>query len=356
MTPPPPSTARSPDAGRTLLVTGGAGFIGGRFVSRHLRAFPRDRVIVLDALTYAGRLEGRLDEARRSERLEFVHGSVRSPCLVEALVSRADVVVHFAAETHVPRSISDNLIFFETDVLGTQTLATQVQRYRARIERFVHVSSSEVYGDAVSDPMDEAHPLDPQTPYAAAKCGADRLVSSFVHTYDLPAVILRPFNTYGPGQHLEKLIPRFITSALRDEPLTVHGRGLAARDWVYVDDTCDAVASVLEAPLERVRGEVFNVGTGVASDVITLAQRIVALAGRREALIEHVPDRPGQVGLHRADAKKANQRLGHQPRVGLDEGLERTVAWYRAHPDQWEHQLWMRSVPVADGEGGITYW
>ena len=343
---------------RTLLVTGGAGFIGSRFVTRHLEDFPDDRVIVLDSLTYAGNLENLPKQAAREHRLEFVHGSVRSPALVEALVGRSDVVVHFAAETHVPRSIVDSLIFLETDVLGTQTVLSQVLRHRNRIERFVHISSSEVYGTAVRSPMDEDHPLEPCTPYAAAKCGADRLVAAFAHTYGLPVVILRPFNNYGPGQHLEKLVPRLVTSALLGEPLTVHGDGSAARDWVFVDDTCAAVERVLAAPLANVATQVFNVGTGVATDVLTLARRVLALAGAEAgaAAIVHTDDRPGQVQLHVADPKKAAARLGFETRTALDEGLARTLAWYRDQRAWWEPQLWMRSVPVADGAGRFSYW
>jgi len=341
---------------RTLLVTGGAGFIGSRFVQRHLEHNPRDRVIVLDALTYAGNLDRLPREARRAGRLEFVHGNVRSPVLVEALVARADTVVHFAAETHVPRSISDSLTFVETDVIGTQTLVSQIVRHLDTAERFVHVSSSEVYGSAVTDPMDEDHPLLPSTPYAAAKCGADRLVYAFARTYGLPAVILRPFNNYGPAQHLEKLVPRLVTGALLREPLTVHGSGLAARDWVFVDDTCDALGRVLDAERSAVCGEVFNVGTGVATDVKTLAHKVLALAGGREEHIVHTPERPGQVALHRADTSKTAERLGFRARTALDEGLERTLAWYADHREQWESQLWMRSVPVADSDGAITWW
>jgi dTDP-glucose 4,6-dehydratase len=343
-------------AARTLLVTGGAGFIGARFVTRHLERCPRDRVIVLDALTYAGNLANLPEDAVRAGRLEFVHGSVRSPALVDALVARADVVVHFAAETHVPRSIVDSLVFLETDVLGTQMVLAQALRHRQRLDRVVHISSSEVYGSAVRTPMDEEHPLDPCTPYAAAKCGADRLVSSFAHTYALPVVILRPFNNYGPGQHLEKLVPRLVTSALLGEPLSVHGSGSAARDWVYVDDTCDAVERVLEARLADVAGEVFNVGTGVATDVLAIARKVAALAGRDASSIVHGADRPGQVQLHVAATKKATEALGFEAKVELDLGLARTLAWYREHPARWEAQRWMRSVPVVDGAGRFTYW
>jgi len=341
---------------RTLLVTGGAGFIGARFVTNHLARYANDRVIVVDALTYAGNLGNLPEDAARAGRLEFVHGSVRSPALMDALTARADAVVHFAAETHVPRSIVDSLVFLETDVLGTQMVLAQALRHRSRVERVVHISSSEVYGSAVRAPMDEEHPLDPRTPYAAAKCGADRLVSSFAHTYGLPVVILRPFNNYGPGQHLEKLVPRLVTSALLDEPLTVHGDGAAARDWVFVDDTCDAIERVLERPAADVVGQVFNVGTGIATDVLGMARKVLALAGRDESSIVHTDERPGQVQLHVAATKKATETLGFEARVGLEEGLARTLAWYRDNRERWEPQRWMRSVPVVDGDGRFTYW
>ena len=341
---------------RTLLVTGGAGFIGSRFVTRHLETHPDDSVIVLDALTYAGSLENVPASVRDSGRFQFVHGSVRSPQVVDLLLERSDAVVHFAAETHVPRSISDNLVFFETDVLGTQMLASRVVGRLDRIKRFIHVSSSEVYGTAVHETMAEDHPLSPCTPYAAAKCAADRLIYSFVETYELPATIVRPFNNYGPRQHLEKLLPRLITSALLDEPLTVHGKGAAARDWVYVDDTCAGISAILDAPQEEVVGEVFNLGTGRAEDVLSMARRVADLTGRRHDAIVHTPDRPGQVALHRASTHRLREQVGFEAAMSLDQGLERTVDWYRDNRDWWERQLWMRSVPVAGSDGAITYW
>jgi dTDP-glucose 4,6-dehydratase len=343
-------------AARTILVTGGAGFIGSRFAGLHLRARPDDRIVVLDALTYAGSLENLQRETEGSERVRFVHGSVRSPHILDSVLAECDTVVHFAAETHVPRSISDSTIFFETDVLGTQTLAALAVARSGRIERFVHVSSSEVYGTALVDPMSEDHALNPCTPYAAAKCAADRLIHAFVATYALPAVIVRPFNNYGPGQHLEKLVPRFITSALRGDRLTVHGDGTAARDWLFVDDTCAAIEAVLAGPLEAVRGEVFNVGTGTATDVLTLAREIVRMTGADPASIEHTPDRPGQLRLHRADPTRLRERLGFTAATSLARGLEATVAWYRDNRAWWERQLWMRSVPVVGADGTITYW
>jgi len=341
---------------RTLLVTGGAGFIGSRFVAHHLRAKPADRVIVLDALTYAGSLDNLTCLADAAERVQFVHGSVRSPQIVESVLADCDAVVHLAAETHVPRSISDSSVFFETDVLGTQTMAALAVSRAPRLERFVHVSSSEVCGTALQDAMDEQHPLEPYTPYAAAKCAADRLIHAFVQTYALPGVIVRPFNNYGPGQHLEKLLPRFITSALRGDPLTVHGDGLAARDWIFVDDTCAAIERLLDAPLETVRGQVFNVGTGIATDVITLAREVVRLVGASPELIEHVPDRPGQLQKHCADTTKTRTQLGFTTATALGDGLRATIDWYREHRAWWERQLWMRSVPVVGPDGTIRHW
>ncbi len=340
---------------RTLLVTGGAGFMGSRFVTHHLATRPDDRVIVLDALTYAGRIETLPTEVRDSERFEFVHGNVRSPLVVEELLERADAVVHFAAETHVPRSLSDDTIFLETDVLGTQTLAAAAVR-RGGIERFVHISTSEVYGSAITAAIDETHPLLPRTPYAAAKCGADRLVHAYACTWDLPVVLLRPFNNYGPAQHLEKLVPRLVTSALLGEPLTIHGDGKAARDWVHVSDTCRAVEAVLDAPLEEVRGEVFNVGTGTMTDVLSLARRVLQLTGGSERQLLHTPDRPGQVEHQCCAPDKAASRLGFRARVDLARGLEQTVAWYAAHRDWWEGLRWMRSVPVVGKDGSIRRW
>jgi len=341
---------------KTILVTGGAGFIGARFVARHLERHDADRVIVLDALTYAGNLDRLPPEIRASPRFEFVHGNVADEALVASLVKRADTVVHFAAETHVPRSIADNRIFVETDVMGTQVLLGRIVENIDHIERFIHVSSSEVYGSAVEDPMTEEHPLRPTTPYAAAKCGADRLVYAFAETYGIPAVILRPFNNYGPGQHLEKVVARFISSVLLGEPLSIHGTGAAARDWVFVDDTCAAIELALAAPLDVVRGQVFNIGTGVATSVATLAAMVRELAGGRCVAIQHGADRPGQVALHRADTCAAEHALGFRATTELGAGLERTYRWYHRNPESWRGDVGMRAVAVAGRDGAVHHW
>ena len=211
-------------AKRSLLITGGAGFIGSSFVEHIMKKYPSYKVKVLDLMSYAGNPENIPGELRRRKNFHFRYGNVCSASLVDEMLAGVDTVVHFAAETHVARSIYDNGDFYQTDVLGTQAVANAVVKNR-NVRRFVHVSTSEVYGTAEREPMDEEHPLKPRSPYASAKAGADRLVYSYVATYDIPAVIVRPFNNYGPRQHLEKLVPRFITSALMDRPLTVHGKG-----------------------------------------------------------------------------------------------------------------------------------
>lgn len=246
--------------GKRILITGGAGFVGTNFVTHLLQKYPDYHVMVLDALTYAGNLDNFPPGIKNDARFSFYRGDVRDLALVLELMQKVDAVVHLAAETHVARSIYDDRKFFETDVLGTQSVASAVLKNREHIQRFVHISTSEVYGTAVFTPMDEDHPLHPVTPYAAAKAGADRLVYSYWRTYHLPVVILRPFNQYGPYQHLEKVIPRFITSALLNEPLTVHGTGMARRDWLYVEDTCERIDRALHAQNPHVEGEVFNLG------------------------------------------------------------------------------------------------
>ena len=267
-----------------------------------------------------------------------------------------DSVLHFAAETHVARSIYDDRRFFETDVLGTQSIANAVLKNREKIERFIHISTSEVYGTAMVNPMDEDHPLNPMTPYAAAKAGADRLVYSYWRTHDLPVVILRPFNQYGPYQHLEKVIPRFITSALLDEPLTVHGTGEARRDWLYVEDTCERIDLVLHAEDAKVRGKVFNLGSGFDLDILTIAKMILGILGKPESLIHFMGDRPGQVQHHISSTTKAERVLGVRPGRTFETGLEQTIQWYADHREWWERLLPMRQVPMMTKDGNTEYY
>lgn len=339
--------------GKTILITGGAGFMGSNFVRHLYNRRPDDRLIVLDALTYAGSIDNlpvNLNE-ENGGRLIFWYGNVRNAELVDTLVSQAEVVVHFAAETHVTRSIYDNFLFFETDVLGTQTVANAALKYRDRVERFIHISSSEVYGTALSEAMDENHPLLPMSPYASAKAGADRLVYSYGATYELPVIIVRPFNNFGPRQHLEKAIPRFITSCLLDEPIRVHGDGSAARDYLFVSDLCGALDLFLEADLSTVAGEVFNVATGVHRSILSIARDVVRLMDKDESLITFVGDRPGQVFRHTGDIGKIRQAFGWQPQVSWEDGLRQTIGWYEQNRKWWEKQLWMRAVPIITKSG-----
>ncbi|HET8653412.1 MAG TPA: dTDP-glucose 4,6-dehydratase [Gaiellaceae bacterium] len=316
---------------RRVLVTGGAGFISSAFIRHLLRATPYE-VVSLDALTYAGNLEN-LRDVQFHERLSFVHGDIRDEKLVQEVVAGVDVIVNAAAESHVEKSIAEGAAeFVATNVEGTRVLLDAARE--EPVERFILISSSEVYGTAESDPMDEEHPLNPRSPYAATKAGADRLAYAYRATYDLPVVIVRPFNNYGPRQHPEKLIPRFILQALAEQPLTVHGDGTASRDWLFVEDDAEAIQAVIEADLDSVSGEVINVATGRDASVSEIADLVLELTGRPTSLREHVEERPGQVARHVGSTDKAERLLGWRARTSLEDGLARTVAWYRRN-DGW---------------------
>ncbi len=339
---------------KTILVTGGAGFIGSNFVRHIYNKYTDYKIIILDALTYAGHIGNLpvdLNVCNHNERVTFWYGNVRNGELVDTLVSQSDVVVHFAAETHVTRSIYDNFLFFETDVLGTQTVANAVLKYRDRIERFVHISTSEVYGTAEKEQMDEDHPLMPMSPYASAKAGADRLVYSYWATYDMPVVIVRPFNNYGPYQHLEKAVPRFITSCILNEKIRIHGDGSASRDYVFVEDVCAAVDLIVHANVDKVKGEVFNVASGSHRTMLSIAEDIVKKMGKDESLLTFVGDRPGQVFRHTGGISKIKDILGWEPKVAWNEGLNRAIKWYKENRQWWENQLWMRAVPIITTKG-----
>jgi dTDP-glucose 4,6-dehydratase len=316
-----------------VLVTGGAGFISSNFI-RHLLEHTPYEVVSLDALTYAGNLEN-LADLLAHERLSFVQGDICDARLVRELVSGVDVIVNAAAESHVEKSIEDGAAeFVTTNVEGTQILLDAIRE--TPVERFVLVSSSEVYGTAERVPMDEEHPLNPRSPYAATKAGGDRLAYAYFVTYGLPVVIARPFNNYGPRQHPEKVIPRFITQALADEPLTIHGDGHASRDWLFVDDDAEAIESIIEAPLDRVAGQVLNVATGVDIPVAEIADRVLDLLGKPASLKTHLDERPGQVDRHLGSTAKISELTGWRARTSFDEGLERTVAWYRENESWWK--------------------
>ena len=330
----------SPD--QTLLITGGAGFIGSNFINYIHKKYPKYKILLLDALTYAGNLDNIFNGLKENSGFKFYHGNITHPDIINQLVSEADVVIHFAAESHVTRSIYDNSLFFETDVIGTQVIANAIANNP--VERFIHISSSEVYGTALTDPMDEDHPLNPMSPYAAAKAGADRLVYSYMQTYRIPAIIIRPFNNFGPCQHLEKAIPNFIVSALQDKPVSIHGDGTSSRDWMYVEDTCVALDKALHADPDKVVGQTINLGTGTDIDVMSIAKKILKIMGKPESLIQKIGDRPGQVTRHISSTEKSRGLLGWEAALSLDEGLERTVKFYKENPQWWEKFLWMKEL------------
>ena len=324
---------------RRVLVTGGAGFIPSNLI-RHLLEHTGHEVVSVDALTYAGNLEN-LADVMSHPRLEFVHGDIRDAGLVAEVVSGVDVIVNAAAESHVEKSIREGASeFVTTNVEGTQILLDAIREQP--VERFVLVSSSEVYGTAARVPMDEEHPLEPRSPYAATKAGGDRLAFSYRVTYGLPIVIARPFNNYGPRQHPEKVVPRFVTQALSGEPLTIHGEGHATRDWLYVDDTASAIEALIDAPLENVAGEVVNVATGTDISVREIAGLVLDAVGDPAGTVVHLDERPGQVDRHIGSTDKLARLTGWRASVSFAEGLERTIAWYR------ENEVWWRNVLGRD--------
>jgi dTDP-glucose 4,6-dehydratase len=328
---------------RRILVTGGAGFISSNVV-RHLLDTTQYDVVSLDALTYAGNLDN-LEEVLSHERLSFVHGDIRDAELVRKVVAEVDVIVNAAAESHVEKSIEEGASeFVTTNVEGTQILLDAMRV--SPVERFILISSSEVYGTAESDPMDEDHPLNPRSPYAATKAGADRLAYSYFVTYDLPIVILRPFNNYGARQHPEKVLPQFITSALADRPLTIHGDGHASRDWLFVDDDAEAIEATIAADLDLVAGEVINVATGVDISVNEIADLVLEALAKPASLKVNVSERMGQVDRHIGSTEKARRLLGWEARTPFTLGLERTVAWYRENEAWWRGVLERSETPL----------
>jgi dTDP-glucose 4,6-dehydratase len=307
----------------SLLVTGGAGFIGSCFVRRRARMRPAEKLVVLDALTYAAN-RAALDSAEHS----FVHGDVCDASLVARTLADhgIETIVHFAAESHVDRSIAGPSPFVRTNVLGTATLLECARA--AGVRRFLQVSTDEVYGELEpeGEPFREDHPVVPRSPYAASKAAADHLVAAWVQTYRFPALITRCSNNYGPYQFPEKLIPLMISRALEGNPLPVYGDGLQRRDWIHVDDHCAALDRVLEAGRE---GEVYNIGARSERGNLEVVRTILRVLGRPESLIRHVTDRPAHDRRYAIDSSKIERELGWRPERTFENGLAETIAWYR---------------------------
>ncbi len=323
----------------TMLVTGGAGFIGSNFVHMVAQRYPDTRIIVLDALTYAGNAEN-LKGAGQNNQVELVKGSVADPVLVDELCKQADTVVHFAAESHNDNSLRDPSPFVETNVVGTFTL---LEAARKHDKRFHHISTDEVFGDlAIDDPakFTETTAYNPSSPYSATKAGSDHLVRAWVRSFGVRATISNCSNNYGPYQHIEKFIPRQITNLLTGRPAKLYGTGEQVRDWIHVDDHNDAVLAILERG--RI-GETYNIGANGEHSNKDVIELICELMG---GTYEHVADRPGHDQRYAMDATKLTKEIGWRPRyTDLREGLEQTIAWYR------ENEAWWRDAKDAVEQG-----
>lgn len=337
----------APNIEKTVFLTGAAGFIGSNFLKYMFDRYPNYRFLVLDALTYAGNMENIPEYIRRSPRFEFFYGSVTNYKLVDLLMSQSQYVVHLAAESHVTRSISDDTTFFETDVIGTRVMMTALVKYAKTVERYIHISTSEVCGTAEYQPMDENHPINPRSPYAAAKAGADRLVYAYWCTFDIPALIFRPFNNYGPQQHLEKCIPRFIYNALEGRPLTVHGDGSQVRDWVHTFDVSRALDLALHhKDFNKIKNQLLHIGSGVPVSILDIARLVVKHLNMPEDLITFVGDRPGQVACHISSTQKAKELLGWEPQISFEQGLKDVIEWYKANQNRLERMEALMYVPI----------
>jgi dTDP-glucose 4,6-dehydratase len=325
---------------RRLLVTGGAGFIGSNFARRILAGHPDAQVTVLDKLTYAGNLAN-LDDLVADDRFRFVQGDIADAATVDPLAAGVDAIVNFAAESHVDRSIESPDAFIRTDVYGTFVLLEAARRHEHR--RYLQVSTDEVYGDVPTGSSTEADALRPRSPYSASKAGGDMLVLAYHATYDLPTVVTRASNNFGPYQYPEKIIPLFVTNAIDGEPLPLYGDGGQVRDWLYVDDHCDAIELALS---DGEPGGIYNVGGGQELTNLELTRAVLQILGKPDELIRRVPDRAGHDRRHSVDSSRM-RALGWSPVHGFADALESTCRWYRDHPEWWR--------PLKSGEFADYY-
>ena len=322
-----------------IIVTGGAGFIGANFVYYELREHPEDRIVCYDALTYAGNL-ATLDAAQKNPQFSFVRGDIADRAAVYALFEREqpDIVVNFAAESHVDRSIENPEIFLQTNVIGTSVLLDACRKYG--IKRYHQVSTDEVYGDLPLDRPDllftEETPLHASSPYSSSKASADLIVQAYARTYGVPVTISRCSNNYGAYQFPEKLIPLMMIRAMQGEKLPVYGDGLNVRDWLHVDDHCSAIDAIMRRGAE---GEVYNVGGHNERSNIDVVRTILKALGKGEEQIAYVTDRKGHDCRYAIDPTKIGRALGWQPATKFDDGIQATIAWYQAHEAWWSDIL-----------------
>lgn len=322
---------------KTILVTGGAGFIGGNFVYHMLNNHPEDKIICLDVLTYAGNMET-LEAALNNPNFKFVKGDIADRNAVYELfeTEKPDVVVNFAAESHVDRSITNPELFLQTNIIGTSVLLDACRKYG--IKRYHQVSTDEVYGDLPLDRPDlfftESTPLHTSSPYSASKASADLLVQAYYRTFKVPVTISRCSNNYGPYHFPEKLIPLMIANALRDKTLPVYGKGENVRDWLYVEDHCSAIDLIVR---KGTVGEVYNIGGHNEKTNLEVVTTIIHELGKSEDLINYVTDRPGHDRRYAIDPTKIHDELGWEPTTGFAEGIKKTITWYLENRTWWEH-------------------
>ena len=323
-----------------LLVTGGAGFIGSNFIRYWLKNHSEDSIVNLDALTYAGNLEN-LSAVEKNPHYSFIKGDITDPEKVDQAMNEVDWVVHFAAESHVDRSITGPAAFVKTNIIGTEVLLDVALKHN--VKRFHHVSTDEVFGALELDSTDkfnETTPYDPRSPYSASKAGSDHLVRAYYHTYQLPITITNCSNNFGPYHHPEKIIPLAITNLLENKKVPIYGDGLHVRDWLYVEDHCWAIDRVLA---DGKIGETYCIG-GLTHDInnLEVVKKIIALMGKDESLIEFVKDRPGHDRRYAIDWSKIKNELGWEPKYDFDTWLGKTIEWFK------EHESWWRNVKSGE--------
>jgi dTDP-glucose 4,6-dehydratase len=328
-----------------ILVTGGCGFIGSHFIRHVLAGYPDYSIVNVDALTYAGNRDN-LKDVEGNKNYSFVKGKIEDAALMKDLVRNVDTVVHFAAESHVDRSIADAQPFLMTNVIGTYTLLDAAKN--AMVKKFNHISTDEVYGALGEEgTFTEETPLRPNSPYSASKASADMLARAYHETFGFPVVIVRPSNNYGPYQFPEKLVPLMITNLFEDRPVPVYGEGKNVRDWLFVEDNCRAINLILH---KGKPGEAYNVGGNAERRNIDIVKKVIEIMGKDESLISFVKDRPGHDYRYALDTSKIERELGWKPSGDMDSHLRKTIRWYR------ENEWWWRPLKERLSAESKGFW
>lgn len=316
----------------TILITGGAGFMGSHFVKYVLEHYPNYRVVMLDKLTYAGNLDN-LKEVALNPRYTFVQGDIADPGVLQKIFTEhpIEVVVNYAAETHVDRSVMDPTAFLKTNIFGTYHMLEAVRQFG--VKRMIQISTDEVFGSVHEGAFKEDSAFEPNSPYAAAKAGGDLLCRSYVVTHKVPVIVTHSCNVYGPNQYPEKLIPLFITNLVEGKKVPLYGDGLNVREWIFVLDHCRAIDKILH---EGILGEIYNIGTGEEKNNREVTETVLRLMGKDESMIEYIQDRPGHDRRYAIDHTKLTQKLGWEPSVKFEEGIKLTIEWYEKNAWWWK--------------------